>query len=521
MRWTMRALAAICCFATASAVADETAHLIPNRSLQEAADGGTAPRGFQLSGDAVYGDLGDPVRDRVGKGIRFPSASAAPAAARKGEVAATVDGLKADAGRWFRLRIRVLAQDGFRVEKDSLFLKVEFFRDQGAASLDHIQRHIYGLIEQDRKIIADPGSNPKLGAASWRSYDLEFRTPFPEVDTIRASVAYENGRGTGAASEFWIAEFDLVRIPVPDDYQAPKGGRIALDRSEAKRLVPLGGRWHYDPRGGDRTPPKTFDHANADRLLYLAERFEAPFADNTTAWLRKGYLDPFGQIVDKDRFVPDNVVISLGDKHLLIRSKGLPNHPTALFPDRLRSLDGNPNSIQQIERTYWIPLEPKENPRRIAMKDRSNLNQALPKGPIGIAVNGVVFFNPFDHTQDEDAIWRLDHCCGHPAPNNLYHYHKYPVCVKSPWSDDGVGHSPLIGFAFDGYPIYGPYEAAGTLAKDARTNPLNEFNVHSDELRGVHYHVTPGLFPHVIGGYWGEPDPKNAGKKGPPPKKKF
>jgi hypothetical protein len=149
------------------------------------------------------------------------------------------------------------------------------------------------------------------------------------------------------------------------------------------------------------------------------------------------------------------------------------------------------------------------------MQNKTNNDHALPMGPIGVAVNGVVFFNPFDHLLDADAIWRLDRCCGHPAPNSMYHYHKYPVCVKSPWSDDGTGHSPLIGFAFDGFAIYGPYESAGELAKDSRTNRLNEFNVHRDEARGWHYHVTPGKFPHIIGGYWGEADPSN--RRGPPP----
>ena len=119
----------------------------------------------------------------------------------------------------------------------------------------------------------------------------------------------------------------------------------------------------------------------------------------------------------------------------------------------------------------------------------------------------MVLFNPFDQSQEEDALWRLDRCCGHPAPNSLYHYHKYPACVKSPWCDDGGEHSPLIGFALDGFAVYGPYEAAHELAKDSRTNPLNEFNVHRDDERGWHYHVTPGKFPHIVGGFWGEVDP--------------
>ena len=47
------------------------------------------------------------------------------------------------------------------------------------------------------------------------------------------------------------------------------------------------------------------------------------------------------------------------------------------------------------------------------------------------------------------------------------------------------------------------------LAKDSKTNPLSDFNLHSDEARGPHYHVTPGQFPHIIGGYWGVMETKN------------
>jgi hypothetical protein len=230
---------------------------------------------------------------------------------------------------------------------------------------------------------------------------------------------------------------------------------------------------------------------------------ETPFADNMTAWLRGGYLDRSGQVVERDRFVPDNLVISFTKTHMIIHSKNLPNHPTAVFPDVERSVDGNPNYIQECAHVWRLPLEPKENPDHISIS-ANNANRALPMGPIGVAINGVVFFNPYDHLQGEEALWRLDRCCGHPNPLYEYHYHKYPVCAKSPWTDDGQDHSPLIGFAFDGFPVYGPYEKAGELAKDSKGNPLNAFNLHRDDERGWHYHVTPGRFPHIIGGYWGE-----------------
>ncbi len=134
-------------------------------------------------------------------------------------------------------------------------------------------------------------------------------------------------------------------------------------------------------------------------------------------------------------------------------------------------------------------------------------------GSIGVATNGVMFFNPFD-AGGMEAVNIMDRCCGHPSPGNEYHYHKYPVCIKSPFSDDGQGHSPLIGFALDGFPIYGPYEAKGLMAKDDKGHALDAFNMHKDDQRGWHYHVTPGKFPYIIGGIAGAADPRNL-RRGP------
>jgi hypothetical protein len=191
---------------------------------------------------------------------------------------------------------------------------------------------------------------------------------------------------------------------------------------------------------------------------------------------------------------------------MIVRAHNLPNHPTAKYQGP-GTIGGNPSFIQERDTTYYLPLNPEPNPNAVAM-DLHNANRALNMGPIGIAINGVVFFNPFDAGMN-DATDLMDRCCGHPSPDNQYHYHKYPVCVKSPFSDEGKEHSPLIGWAFDGFGIYGPYESEGIMAKDSTSNPLNAFNVHRDSERGWHYHVTPGKFPYIIGGYWGRVDARN------------
>jgi uncharacterized protein (TIGR03437 family) len=84
-----------------------------------------------------------------------------------------------------------------------------------------------------------------------------------------------------------------------------------------------------------------------------------------------------------------------------------------------------------------------------------------------------------------DGIWRrnayygeiltFDSCVGHQPGNGSYHYHASPLCLRAQLNDNlqilrtsrngstyaelasGWHHSPILGWAPDGYPIYGPY----------------------------------------------------------------
>jgi uncharacterized protein (TIGR03437 family) len=84
-----------------------------------------------------------------------------------------------------------------------------------------------------------------------------------------------------------------------------------------------------------------------------------------------------------------------------------------------------------------------------------------------------------------DGIWRrnaaygeiqtFDSCLGHQPGSGTYHYHVNPVCLRAQLGDNvalvknsrvgasyrektsGFTHSPILGWAQDGYPIYGPY----------------------------------------------------------------
>jgi hypothetical protein len=198
----------------------------------------------------------------------------------------------------------------------------------------------------------------------------------------------------------------------------------------------------------------------------------------------------------RDNPFDPNVKVTFTETQMLVESDGIPTHPTADYPNR-----DNPNPIRKQTYRFVIPLQPKP----AAQKSET------PMGPIGVALNGIPFYNQYNaERQDAVKLEVFDSCCGHPDMRGRYHYHKYPVCVKSPFRDPDGKHSPLIGYMFDGYPVYGPNDTDGRPPKD-----LDDCNGHSDPVRGYHYHVTKE-FPYLIGGYHGEVDRANLDRPGGP-----
>ncbi len=119
--------------------------------------------------------------------------------------------------------------------------------------------------------------------------------------------------------------------------------------------------------------------------------------------------------------------------------------------------NGDPNKPVNQDFLFKITRYPKAN---------TGTPTATPLGHIGIWSNGVSMFNAKDANSYQNAgVWNqnaivvegssFDSCLGHPAPNGEYHHHLNPVCIYN--DKDSLHHSPIIGYAFDGFPIYGAY----------------------------------------------------------------
>ena len=100
-------------------------------------------------------------------------------------------------------------------------------------------------------------------------------------------------------------------------------------------------------------------------------------------------------------------------------------------------------------------------------------------GAIGQWVNGVPIYNAWDglcfdaacNWQRDATVWELagqDAANGHPAPvaggtpiggfeEGEYHHHFNPTSLRTQLGDNGTSHSPILGFAYNGFPVYGPF----------------------------------------------------------------
>jgi hypothetical protein len=147
------------------------------------------------------------------------------------------------------------------------------------------------------------------------------------------------------------------------------------------------------------------------------------------------------------------ISIDTGSGYRYVRADGIPDHQPGQFPNR-----GNPHSIKQQNYDFRVPVHPAKT-GRITQLGHQNF---------GIALNGV----PFDPltaeywNRDRSSGWNVEAMSGamdlgldqhnaHVQPNGAYHYHALPTGLieQFPFREKPA----LIGYAADGFPIYGPY----------------------------------------------------------------
>ena len=147
--------------------------------------------------------------------------------------------------------------------------------------------------------------------------------------------------------------------------------------------------------------------------------------------------------------------VQYSDNYVYVSCTCIPGYDIGPWP-------GNPNIPSNQNFVFKIPRHPVPNTGTLT---------ETPLGHIGVWTNGVSIFNAKDAmSYNNMGIWNqnaiivegssFDDCLGHPSPTGEYHHHLNPTCLYD--DEDSLTHSPVIGFAFDGYPVYGAYGNANT-----------------------------------------------------------
>lgn len=235
-------------------------------------------------------------------------------------------------------------------------------------------------------------------------------------------------------------------------------------------------------------------HILITALLLLAFRLGAQTNPAVTSWLLnttgitgRHYVQGNPSPIQDNS--PANVQsVQYSGNWVYVKSAGIPSYITGPF------LDGNPSIAQPQTGYFKLPLQPVQN---------TGTPTGTTGGNIGIFINGVALFDYRDgvawntntnslcggpgnppcpggpataQSWNRDAILaeRVGFDCakGHPAMGN-YHHHQNPsafnldldvisnICdlylADGLYSIDSTTHAPLIGYAYDGFPVYGAY----------------------------------------------------------------
>ncbi len=121
---------------------------------------------------------------------------------------------------------------------------------------------------------------------------------------------------------------------------------------------------------------------------------------------------------------------------------------------------------------------------------------------LAVAVNGVPIYDyssqgalgldSYDPKFDTKLTGELDQCNGHSGRGDDYHYHAAPTCMIEAMKNKGP--KAILGWAFDGYPIYGNQNPDGTAIAGGA---LDVCNGQKDETFGLRYH-TSDTHPYIL-----------------------
>ncbi len=257
-------------------------------------------------------------------------------------------------------------------------------------------------------------------------------------------------------------------------------------------------------------------------MLSISIKLDAQLSPAITSWLQNttqtgSYYTNGNSTAINNGILVNCQKVEYSNNWVYITSTGVPAYPTGPF------LDGNPSQASDQNRKVKLPLNPTQN---------TGTPTPTTAGNIGLFINGVAFFDFRDGVAwntstnslcggpgnppcpggpsatmswNRDAILAeksgFDCSKGHPAMGN-YHHHQNPSAFKldlmvvsnicNLYDADGLyvintnQHSPLIGFAYDGFPVYGAYGFKNSNGTGGITRMKSGYQLRNITVRTHH-----------------------------------
>ncbi len=213
-----------------------------------------------------------------------------------------------------------------------------------------------------------------------------------------------------------------------------------------------------------------------------------------------------------DTYTANIQSVKYSANYVYATTQGIPSYVTGPF------LDGNPSLASNQNAIFKFPLAPVQN---------TGTAVSTSGGNIGVFINGVAMFDYRDGCSWKsstsamaggplggtgDGIWNRDaivaekggfDCSkGHPAMGN-YHHHQNPsafnldinvistICnlynADGLYAIDSTVHSPLIGYAYDGFPVYGAYAYKNTNGTGGIVRMKSSWSLRNITTRTTYY----------------------------------
>lgn len=197
------------------------------------------------------------------------------------------------------------------------------------------------------------------------------------------------------------------------------------------------------------------------------------------------------------------VKLTYSKSSVIMQPNGIPNHrrdayyavPNAgvVVPDSTTAnIMKDPTKAQMYK--FTIPTTPKY----------SSTATSTSLGSIGVMISGAVLYNPYEGDGKTVAMANnftitnsagvtasfVDKCAGHPTPQQgAYHYHGLSSCVTTK-VDKTKKASHIIGFALDGFPIYGDRDIKGKQLTAKNLDKCNGIESATPEFpKGIYHYV--------------------------------